>query len=322
MTVIIDQTTLTKGTRMPEPSPEVTGPPSSILGRRVAIDLVGPLPTLDELGLETAKTQAIEWQTQRNFAPFNDIHGVLTGRPGARWVLETHALIGVVAEQILLAIELEAEKVIARQAIDNLSDTTLTYPEGTRAHYLRSLRFFAEAQANAIVIALHGLANIAARSLEFDAELTEAELKEHLKVTRADFYPGSARRNAWRSWTGDLITRIVAMASSRSPKTQAMAHELRAISSESAITDLLELRNTLYHRWRGESPGVTGIPFDAIPAADVLSSGQHVSFGAEIPPYQAQGALDAVVSVSREALDAFVDHMEPFLTAWADTLPR
>ncbi|CAM4187438.1 hypothetical protein JAAN108728_15240 [Janibacter anophelis] len=306
---------------MSDSSSEWTGPPSSVLGPRVAIDAEGPLPTISELGLGAAKAQAIEWHKQRTLAQFNDVGGALTGRSGARWVMETHALIGVVAEQILLAIELEAEKVITGEAINSLSSSTLTYPEATRAHYSRSLRFFAESQANAIVIALHSLANVAARSLEFDAELTPAELNQ-FKVKRADFDPGSAERSAWLSWTKPFVAAVSVMASTRSPEIQAVAHELQAISSESAIADLLELRNTLYHRWRGESPGVTGIHLGVIPAADVLSSGQAVSLGAELPPYQAEDALDEVVSVSRNALDAFGDHMEPFLASWSEALPK
>lgn len=299
------------------------GPPSSVLGARVAIDSDGPLPTIISLGLDDAKQQAFEWQKQRGLAKWNDMAGTLTGRPGVRWVLETHAIIGVIAEQILLAVELEVEKEVARRAIDNLPGSALESKASIRAHYSRSLRFFAESQANAIVIALHGLANVAARSLEFDRDLEATELR-HLGVSRGDFAPGSTARAAWLSWTAPIAGKILTMAASRSAEMRALATELAAIAAETAIVDLLELRNTQYHRWRGESAGVTGIALGELPAADVLASGQVVSFGRELlPPYtQGQDTTDAVVIRSREALDVFVAHMDSFLTVWGAILPQ
>lgn len=309
--------------RMTDSPAEASGPPSSILAARVAIDANGPLPSVATLGLERARTQAFEWQQQRSLAKWNDLAGTITGRPGARWVIETHAIIGVIAEQVLLAIELEVEKQVARAALDGLSASTFVSKASVGAHYCRSLRFFAESQANAIVIALHGLANVSARSLEFDGELTSAELKE-LRVSRADFMPGSTSRSAWLSWSHFLITKIGAIAMSRSAEMQTMAAELDKISRDSALVALLDLRNTQYHRWRGESAGVTGIALGTPPAADVLASGQSVSFGTELlPPYIAgQGTLDEVVAASRDALDAFAGRMESFLAAWGATLPH
>lgn len=297
--------------------------PSSVLGARMAVDSDGPLPTIASLGLEEAKKQAFEWQKQRGLAKWNDLAGTLTGRSGARWVVETHAILGVVAEQVLVAVELEVEKEIVRQAIDNLAGSDKQHKASVLAHYSRSLRFFAEAQANAIVIGLHGLANVGARTLEFDAELSVTELQS-LKAARADFAPGSSARAAWLSWTGGLVGRVVSMAAARTPEMQLMAAELAAIASEPAIVDLLELRNTQYHRWRGESAGVTGIALGELPAADVLASGQAVSFGTELlPPYvEGQATLDELDVVGRSSLDAFVSHMDSFLTAWGATLPQ
>lgn len=307
---------------MTEGDPVVTGAPSSVLGARMAIDSDGRIPTIGSLGLADAKKQAFEWQ-QRGLAKWNDFAGILTGRSGARWVVETHAIIGVVAEQVLVAVELEVEKEIARQAINKLSGSDMKHKSSVFAHYSRSLRFFAESQANAIVIGLHGLANIAARSLEFDAEFTPAELQA-FSVSRADFDPGSSVRSAWLSWTEGLIRNVGSMAATRTPEMQGMAAELASLASEAAIIDLLELRNTQYHRWRGESAGVTGIALGELPAADVLASGQAVSFGRDLlPPYaEGQATLNELVHAGRSALDMFVAHMDQFLSAWGETLPQ
>ena len=158
------------------PSAAPSGPPSSILGSRMAIDHDGPLPTPAELGLDDAKRSAFEWQSQRNYAKLNDIGGTLSGKAGARWVLETHAILGVIAEQVLVAIELEVEKEVARRAIAALPKSSIDHKTAVLAHHSRSLRFFAEGQANAVVVGLHGLANLMARTLEFDTDLTSAEL--------------------------------------------------------------------------------------------------------------------------------------------------
>lgn len=307
----------------PKPSAAPSGPPSSILGARMAIDAEGPLPSLAELGLGDAKSRAFEWQSQRNYAKLNDVSATLSGKAGARWVLETHAMVGVIAEQILVAIELEIEKDVARRAIAALPTSSVQHKSAIGAHYSRSLRFFSEGQANAVVIALHGLANLMARTLEFDEDLTSTELRT-LGMTRADFVPGSTARTSWLSWTTGTVSNLVTMASTRASEIQAVAAELDQLSREQAIIDLLDLRNTQYHRWRGESAGVTGIAHGELPAAVILAAGQSVSIGREmLPPYTAgQTTLNEVVQASRDALDAFAAKMDDLLNAWGAAIPH
>jgi hypothetical protein len=237
--------------------------------------------------------------------------------------LETHAILGVIAEQVLVGIEFEVEKEVARQAIAALPTSSIEHKSAVTAHYSRSLRFFAEGQANAVVVGLHGLANLMARTLEFDTDLTSAELRT-LGVTRADFAPGSAARQAWLSWTSATVSNLVTMASTRATEIQAVAAVLDQLSRKQAVIDLLALRNTQYHRWRGESAGVTGIAHGELPAAAILAAGQSVSFGREmLPPYTAgQTTLDELVRTSRDALDAFAAHMDDLLNAWGPSIPH
>ena len=177
-----------------------------------------------------------------------------------------------------MAIELEVEKEVARRAIAALPTSSIEHKSAVGAHYSRSLRFFAEGQANAVVVGLHGLANLMARTLEFDIDLTPTELRA-LGMTRAEFAPGSTARKSWLSWTAATLSNFLTMASTRASEIQTVAAELDQLSREQAIIDLLEFRNTQYHRWRGESAGVTGIAHGEPTAADILAAGQSVSFG-------------------------------------------
>jgi hypothetical protein len=94
--------------------------------------------------------------------------------------------------------------------------------------------------------------------------------------------------------------------------------------NDPAIAALLTLRNVQYHRWRGESAGVTGIPRGAPSAADLLASGQVVAFGRDLlPPYvEGSDTLDELTRVSRDALDALIARMESFLLVWWEAFDR
>lgn len=175
---------------------------------------------------------------------------------------------------------------------------------------------------NALVVGLHGLANLVVRSLEFDSDLESAELKS-LRVKAADFSPGSAKKSAWISLNAATVTSLTEAAVTRSAASVALVSALDDICSDPAIASLLDLRNTHYHRWRGESDGVTGIAYGAVSAAELFTQCNVVSFGPELlePYLDGRAALDDLVLVSRVALDALILHMEPFLVSWFETLP-
>lgn len=147
---------------------------TSIIGPRVAINTEDPPPSFESLDLQNALDQALKWQQRRSVPWFTELGAAIANHPGSRWILEILSLIGIIGEQVILASELEVEKVIVQRAIDNIANTDIY---SNYAYYSRSLRFFAESQINAVVIALHGLANIAVRSLEFDKKLSDDELR-------------------------------------------------------------------------------------------------------------------------------------------------
>jgi hypothetical protein len=304
------------GTSADEQEAVVKGAPASILASRIAIDTEPLPPTLAALGLEEAKVQAFAWQQQRSHARINDLHGHLSGKAGGRWVVEVHGIFGIVAEQVLVAIEAEAEKVICLQAIEEARQGEHA---SLKAHYFRSLRFFAEGQANAIVIACHGLANIVLRSLEFDTPLGPDELKA-LRIRPSTFAPRSDANSAWISMSEESVAALTIAAGARSQSARAMCQALSEIYAAQPIRTLMDLRNVQYHRWRGESPGVTGVTRSGQTVSETLLSGQAFSMTRDLLPDYLEGdaRVDQLVSGSRRALDSLVSHMEVFHLAWYD----
>jgi len=288
------------------------------LGARLAVDHQGPSLRTDELGLTEGKTLAFEWQKLRSHARWNDFHGVLSGRPGARWIVETHSLFGVVAEQILVSIEAEVEKEYCRRALAAVTEMPDAMRAGCAAHYSRSLRFFSEGQSNALVVGLHALTNLAARSLEFDQPLKPAELKKLRIKDVAAFAPGSVAKAAWIALEGGTLATLVSIAADRGAASVGLIASLQSIHSDPAITTLLELRNIHYHRWRGESPGVTGIDLSMKSASQLLSEGEPVTVCQELLPDYTGGAtsLKQLERASLDALKATISHMDQFLGAW------
>lgn len=295
--------------------------PSSVLATRIAVDHDGPPPTIDSLGLTDGKKRAWEWQRLRAHAGLNDVHGLLSGKSGARWVLDAHALIGVVAEQVLVALEAEVEKAVCDAAIRALPAQGNLSPEARSArlaHYSRSLRFFSEGQANALVVGMHSLANLVARSLEFDRALNEDELRRLAIKDPGLFSPGSTAKAAWLSLDTPTVGHLTSLASTRIVEARELVRVLGSLRADPAIDHLFALRNTQYHRWRGESPGVTGIAHGMLSVAEQLAANRVVSFGPDLlPPYTAaEAALGELVLASRAALDAVINWMEPFGGAW------
>lgn len=289
------------------------GPLSSVLGSRLAITLEGPPPTLDDLGLAAAKEVGFEWQQQRSRSRWNEIVAAVHGHPGADWVPEIHGIVGVIGEQVLLAAEAEVEKHIITDRLNTLQ------PEqsGSIAAAARSLRFFAEGQANALTVALHGLANLTLRTLVLDPAFDIAHVKA-AQVKLPDFVPGSDARRAWCSVTTETRDAFLTAAAAYALPMLALAQRFAGVVDDAAIAELIAFRNVQYHRWRGESPGVTGIDLHAPTARQRLERGESVGLNRELLPSYSEGqqALDDLVRISRSALDALVARMPDYHQSW------
>jgi hypothetical protein len=99
---------------------------------------------------------------------------------------------------------------------------------------------------------------------------------------------------------------------------QALANELADAQADHSVSALVDLRNVQYHRWRGESPGVTGVNLHEPTVRQLLQQGVSVGISSEmLPAYtEGQAVLDELVSTGREALDALVARLDRFLIAW------
>lgn len=303
-------------TAPPPPRPDDRGPPSSVLAARLAVRLDGPIPTLDELGLGPAKTAAFAWQEQRSFALHREAQTLAatftTGSTAADWIPEIHRILGVVGEQVLVAVEAEIEKEIL---VRHLS----TLPEGgSRAASGRALRFFAEGQGNALVIAGHSVANLTARTIVLDPAY--APPAPALSVNGVAFTtPRSEAREVWLSLDQRTAQGLLSAASPpRLQEMHALAEETADLQSDPLWADLVRLRNVEYHRWRGESPGVTGIDLRADTAHERVGRGDPIVVGSQLLPDYTEGqqALDELVKISRAALDALVARMPTIMDAW------
>lgn len=80
----------------------------------------------------------------------------------------------------------------------------------------------------------------------------------------------------------------------------------------------VELRNDAYHRWRSEAPGVTGLDLDTEAVIDRALRGEVIGYNSRSKTTYSEGefVLSELAAASRDALDAFVARMSPFLDSW------
>jgi hypothetical protein len=290
-----------------------SGAPSSVLASRLASEPAGPLPTFDQLGLSAAKAAGFDWQQMRGRASWNELVSINRGRH-PDWVPEIHGILGAVGEHVLVAIEAEVEKevLVEHLAVPNES-------HGLIASRSRALRFFAEGQGNALVVAGHGIANLALRTLALHPAFLV--LFKGLRIKPADFVPQSQAASAWlwlTKTTADSLLAATAGPPACPIQLASFAQLVVDLKEDPAFSALVALRNVHYHRWRGESPGVTGVNFRGATALERLGRGEAVGIGRELLPAYTEGEaeLDGLVRTSRGALDALVARMPELLRAW------
>ena len=219
----------------------------------------------------------------------------------------------VVGEQVLVATEAEVEKAVAASRLAGLAADALP----SRAALSRSLRFFGEGQGNALVVAAHGLANLTLRTLALDPSFDVGDVKG-AGVKASDFVPRSEAKGAWVSLTAGTCDVFVSAAGSYSREMQTLAGELRALCADPAVAALIHLRNVHYHRWRGESPGVTGVDLLGSTVRERLEQGQAVGLTVQLLPQYTEGqqALDELTRTTRCALDSIVGRLPQLRSVW------
>jgi len=228
---------------------------SSFVRARIACNIEDALPTLDELGLGEVRQAAFEWQSNRNNAEFFAFFWHDEAVSG--FVREIHGLFGSSAEVVLSSLEAAGEIDLTRRAIakpnDELNDVTQRV---NRAGQWRSLRFFGEAQANNMIVFGHHVANLVLRTLALQPGFKVdgiQDLKDEV------FHPESNDRRAWCSLNAQTAGEMRHAASNLQVDCGPLLDSLGNLWS--VLAPVWRVRAIQYHRWRGESPGVTGINF-------------------------------------------------------------
>lgn len=244
---------------------------------------------------------------------------VVTLDPAAsEWVREIHGLIGVIGELLLVSIEAEVEKEILVGKLASSAEASGA-ELATRAAASRALRFFAEGQGNGLTIAGHALANLTLRTFALHPLFAISSIAARRNLSPTHFTPRSTHRKAWTSLTTETADAMVTAATGlKSSELLLLAEALNAIIADPAVDALKQSRNDQYNRWRGESPGVTGVNFGQESLRARLERGEAVGLSQDLlPSYQeGQAVLDDLLDVSRNALDAFVRHLDTFLPTW------
>jgi hypothetical protein len=293
--------------------PEEMGPPSSILGSRLAVTADTSVPSLEEMGLKAAKNAAFEWQQQRSYALWHELRALLSRYSAADWVPEIHGLLGVVGEQVLVAVEAEAEKELLVRHLAALPASS----HSARAAASRALRFFAEGQGNALVVAGHGVANLVVRTVALDPDF---EFPWRTKSRLSDFVPRSEAGSSWLSLDAKTVLKLRSAAVPCVQQMRTLVQQVADLQEDPHYAALVKLRNIHYHRWRGESPGVTGINWRADTLRQRAERGESVGLSRELLPDYTEGrqSLTEVVTTTRAALDAFSARMPPILAVWVE----
>lgn len=296
------------------------GPPQSVLGSRLASCDVRSLPTWQDLGLGEAKDAAFEWQRQRSLAQWHEMVWLTEDASRSEWVREIHGLFGSIGELVLVSIEAEVEKAVLWEALSEQSSGK-SGTAAVRATRARALRFFSEGQANSLVVSGHGLANLVVRTFVLHRGLTADAVARTVRLAPGQFEPGALERGAWASLNQSSATALVEQARATGFEPfERLAGHLQDLVDDERWAALARLRGIQYHRWRGESPGVTGVNFEADSLRARLQRGEAIGLGAELLPAYVEGdqVLENLMHGSRAALDALVDLMPRFQTTWGE----
>lgn len=285
-------------------------PFSSFLRARLAWNTSEAPPTFEELGLKQAGDAAIAWQDNRNWAEW---FGFAWHDEGTRgWVREIHGLFGSAGELVLSSIEAAVEVAITQRAMAS--------PDGgvdeqvrrvNRAAQWRAIRFFAEAQANNLVVFGHTAANLVIRTLALQPGFSVEEIAG---LDPRIFLPGSDRPKAWASLTRGIQRELRRSAAGLPIDSRELIASLAALRV--VLAPVTALRGVQYHRWRGESPGVTGINFSA-------DTNEHVENGIvtrtlrlHTEYIEGEKIVDDLVTSADEALKSVGEWMPGFLDVW------
>lgn len=285
-------------------------PFSSVFRARIAWNTDEPVATLEELQLEATREAAFAWQSNRNQAEFFGFFWLDEAVGG--FVREIHGLFGSSGELVLSSLEAAAEVEVIRRAMaredPGVDQTTRRV---NRAGQWRALRFFAEAQANNLMVFGHGVANLTLRTLALQPGFDAAQVG---RIDPEVFRPESDNRGAWCSLSGKTAGELRKATQGTAIDSIPLVESLADLWN--ALEPLWFLRGTQYHRWRGESPGVTGINF-VNPNHPTEESGTITrTLRLQNDYVEGEKIVNEVVNTADAALRDVGAWMPKFLDAW------
>jgi hypothetical protein len=289
---------------------ETPRPFSSFLRPRLAWHTDAPVPTLDELGLDDARRAAFRWQSIRNNAEFFGFfwHGEVTGG----YVREVFGLFGSSGELVLSSLAAAVEIEVTRRALFENDELDEVNRRLNHAAQWRSLRFFGEAQANNLMIFGHGVANLILRTLALQPEFKAARVR---RISVDAFHPESDEPRAWCSFTRKTAGEMRSAASDGPVDAGPILDSLDELWD--VLGPLWSVRGMQYHRWRGESPGVTGINFQN-PNPPIEQEGLITRTMRLANDYvEGERIVNDVVSTADAALKKVGAWMPVFLDVWS-----
>lgn len=285
-------------------------PLSSFLRARIAWHTDTPPPTFGELSLQDAAEAAMAWQSNRNWAEWYAFTWHDEATRG--WTREIHGLFGTAGELMLSNIEAAVEIAITKLVValpPESSDENV--PRVNRAAQWRALRFFAEAQANNLVIFGHTVANMVLRTLALQVGFTPDRV---YGIDTDRFQSGSEENSAWCSLNKGLIPELRRVARSLPVSADPLLESLGRLRT--ILVTVSGLRGVQYHRWRGESPGVTGINFLTDPNEVVENGIVTRTLRWQTDYVEGEKIVDDLVEASDLALRAVAAWMPEFLETW------
>ena len=236
----------------------------------------------------------------------NKLKWLLSGNPENEMVREIHGLFGTVGELVFVSMEAEVEKELLRRALE-----APNIEPPMSAALKRSMRVFAEVQMNDLIVLGHQLANLTLRTMM----LTDSHVSSDQPTNRRRDTPepGSHEFKAWVSLNDECVGKLLVVAKrTQIPELSELATSLCGLTGPNRPwQELYKLRNEQYHRWRGESPGVTGVNFELRPMSSEtvpLWPVQNYSEGEQI--------VENVSKTSRKALDSVAPFMSQYLDDW------
>jgi len=271
-----------------------------------------PVPSYEDAGLNSTIDAAKTCFNLRSDGLFLGTRLMAGGLAENPW-REVCGLVGSIGESLVLAAACGVEAEAHKRAIASGDE-----PDGM----VIAQRFFANAQGQEIVAVGHRLANVAIRALAIDPGL-RARMEtcgEPARGWAKAHAPNSSTRRAWLSLnktTVDALRCVVAQTRHRAIFN--VAEEVAHLQYSGEWRELEDIRGESHHRWRPESPVVTGLDQESGYVQEIRDNAGNVAgeaMLAEPAPYKRGVGMEVRDSeVARRALRTVTETITPFITA-------